>query len=84
VRHEVDTRAGLGYLQGFSVAPVALGHHAPLVGAAALARSLPAQTGRPMPSSTSPLVAIEGPAVKVAERAPAIDPRQPSVRATAR
>lgn len=38
VRHEVDARAKLGFLQGFTVVPVGLGHHAPLVGAAALAR----------------------------------------------
>lgn len=36
---EVDVRARLGYLQGFSVVPVGLGHHAPLVGAAALAQA---------------------------------------------
>jgi glucokinase len=41
VRHEVDARAKLGYLQGFTVVPVGLGHHAPLVGAAALAKFTP-------------------------------------------
>jgi len=36
---EVDMRARLGYLNGFKVVPVGLGHHAPLVGAAALAQA---------------------------------------------
>ena len=35
---EVQRRTGLSHLQGFSIVPVGLGHHAPLVGAAALAR----------------------------------------------
>ncbi len=42
---EVQRRAGLGFLQGFAVVPVALGHHAPLVGAAAVARFAPLRTG---------------------------------------
>ncbi|MFM2072734.1 MAG: hypothetical protein RLZZ623_2998 [Actinomycetota bacterium] len=37
-QREVDLRARLGYLLGFTVQPAELGHHAPLVGAAALAR----------------------------------------------
>jgi glucokinase len=46
-QREVDLRARLGYLTGFTVRPAGLGHHAPLVGAAALARySLPAATAR--------------------------------------
>jgi len=81
VRHEVDTRARLGHLRGFSIAPVALGHHAPLVGAAALARSLPVLPGSPTPT---PPATVEGPAVKVAERLQNPPPRQGSVRATAR
>lgn len=64
VRHEVDARARLGYLQGFTVVPVALGHHAPLVGAAALAHfGLPRRTadaGQAAPAG--PAVAPAGPA----------------------
>lgn len=42
-QHELDVRARLGSIQGFRIVPAALGHHAPLVGAAALARfSVPA------------------------------------------
>jgi glucokinase len=51
VRHEVSARAGLSYLQGFSVVPVSLGHHAPLVGAAALAGWAPAQLATTGPST---------------------------------
>jgi glucokinase len=52
VRHEVEQRARLGYLQGFQVVPVALGHHAPLVGAAALARFARTAGGGPAPTTT--------------------------------
>lgn len=46
-QREVDQRARLGYLVGFTVQPVGLGHHAPLVGAAAAARhSLRSATAR--------------------------------------
>lgn len=37
-QRELDSRAKLGYMVGFSVVPAALGQFAPLVGAAALAR----------------------------------------------
>lgn len=37
-QHELDVRARLGFINGFSIVPAGLGHHAPLVGAAALAR----------------------------------------------
>jgi glucokinase len=64
VRHEVEARARLGYLQGFSVVPVALGHHAPLVGAAALARFAAPQPDAavqpPEVSSPRPAVATNG------------------------
>jgi glucokinase len=78
VRHEVDTRAGLGYLQGFTVVPVALGHHAPLVGAAALARFTPTQlsgnTGDPVgarPVRPGDPSAAAGPTTTSAARATA-------------
>jgi glucokinase len=51
VRHEVESRAGLAYLQGFTVAPVSLGHHAPLVGAAALAGFSPGHLGTAGPAT---------------------------------
>ncbi len=38
-RDEVQRRAGLGFIRGFEVLPSALGNHASLVGAAALARA---------------------------------------------
>lgn len=51
VRHEVELRARLGYLQGFAVQPVALGHHAPLVGAAALAHAARVAGNSPAPTA---------------------------------
>jgi hypothetical protein len=46
----VGARAGLTYLQGFTVVPVSLGHHAPLVGAAALAGWAPARLATTAPT----------------------------------
>jgi glucokinase len=44
-REEVQRRTGLGFLTGFEIVPATLGHHGPLIGAAALARfSQPAAT----------------------------------------
>lgn len=40
VQHELDQRARLSFMQGFRVIPSGLGESGPLVGAAALARSL--------------------------------------------
>jgi glucokinase len=86
VRSEVNARARLGYLQGFSVVPVALGHHAPLVGAAALARFLPTAitVDEPPESPESP----ESSASSEAAASPVpshVDPSDASaVRATAR
>ncbi|MGD9996644.1 MAG: ROK family protein [Ilumatobacteraceae bacterium] len=53
VRHEVSSRAGLSYLQGFTVVPVSLGHHAPLVGAAALAGWAPARLASTPPGTAA-------------------------------
>lgn len=47
VQHELDLRARLGFISGFRTVPVGHGHHAPLVGAAALARFAP-----PSPTGT--------------------------------
>lgn len=47
-QHELDVRARLGFLQGFKIVPPGTGHHAPLVGAAALARfAAPAELRTP-------------------------------------
>lgn len=46
-QHELDVRARLGFTSGFKIVPVGLGHHAPLVGAAALARFAPPQSFSP-------------------------------------
>lgn len=47
-QHELDVRARLGFLQGFRIVPPGTGHHAPLVGAAALARfAAPAELRTP-------------------------------------
>lgn len=48
-QREVDLRARLAHLAGFTIEPAGLGHHAPLVGAAALARY--ARTDSTAPSS---------------------------------
>ena len=53
-QHELDLRARLGFASGFRVVPVGLGHHAPLVGAAALARF-------GLPQSLSPVAGVVGP-----------------------
>ena len=65
---EVQRRAGLGYLHGFTVVPVGLGHHAPLVGAAALARWSPRSEARPAAADSAPEPGPNGSSTGIATR----------------
>ncbi len=55
-QHELDLRARLGFTTGFRIVPAALGHHAPLVGAAALARFSRPQSSSPHAGAVRPPV----------------------------
>jgi glucokinase len=59
-QHEIDLRARLGFITGFSIVPAGLGPHAPLVGAAAIAMFAPAVS---VPAVSVPAVSV--PAVSV-------------------
>ena len=61
-QHELDVRARLGFTSGFKIVPVGLGHHAPLVGAAALARFAPPQSFSPPSGVARPPADDTGPA----------------------
>jgi len=60
-QHELDVRARLGFTSGFKIVPVGLGHHAPLVGAAALARFAPPQSFSPSAGVARPPADDTGP-----------------------
>jgi glucokinase len=53
-QHELDLRARLGFTTGFRIVPAGLGHHAPLVGAAALARFAQPQSLSPPAGVATP------------------------------
>lgn len=70
---EVDVRARLGHLQGFRVVPAGLGHHAPLVGAAALAQARARSARRRVADGTPPAGGAP-----VGDPGPGPDPDQPA------